>query len=767
MLITSFSLDLDLPILPGLAACGAFDGQHISLALATKGQRVVLTPLPIPHSHFQPNPNPDPTFLNINRAITSLAAAPFPSIDPHQSLLFVGSPSNLLCYDVHNNKDIFFADVPDGVEDIAFGRLAADSARRAQEPLVYVGGNCSIQGFDSKGEEQFWTVTGGKVCSLAHSVPHADAGIYDVQIGREIPGGNPGALLVGGDDFEIRVFKEEESALEIVEADVVTQLCPLQLEANLEKSPSKSHAFMAYGLANGTVGVYADALRIWRIKAKDSLTAMVAFDINGDGIDEVVCAWSSGMLEARAAHDGRLIYREHFEAAIAALVVLQETLLCCTTQGKVLGIVGFEDITQTRTSAVPLSAGRIPESGEIDGELRGSFLPRRAVDGESKALECVEEEERAAEFAVRALEGRLKNVKDGGEHTDLPAEQLDGAEVTVHTIADVSNRSLELVVSIDNGLVLRSVIIVDADGTFVESGAHLSCTTQPNASSLTIPLRPRKYNQTALHLQVLASLRGATSKLHLFELEHKISKFKAFALASAEEAAAPDSNATFELPQRQLTLAEGLAAAFDVEVVDLLRSNGDCFDVTFVNVVKGSVLRVHVSSQEERKICTVYSEDMEVVAEMCQLVGTLANLNEMRTKVYFSHSFERLKSMLEYVHQSKKDRAQLQANVAQVSQQIKTLVVQAEDARILRDTGALKQVYQELASANQELFTQHKIRKTNHKALTEALKEINEIIQCAARMRKGKCQADVIKNARKALKMNSYTLLVQALASSA
>ena len=33
-------------------------------------------------------------------------------------------------------------------------------------PLVYVGGNCSIQGFNREGEDVFWTVTGDNVLSL-------------------------------------------------------------------------------------------------------------------------------------------------------------------------------------------------------------------------------------------------------------------------------------------------------------------------------------------------------------------------------------------------------------------------------------------------------------------------------------------------------------------------------------------------------------------------------------------------------------------------
>jgi Bardet-Biedl syndrome 2 protein len=36
-----------------------------------------------------------------------------------------------------------------------------------EDPLVLVGGNCAIQGFDSSGNDPFWTVTGDNVSSLS------------------------------------------------------------------------------------------------------------------------------------------------------------------------------------------------------------------------------------------------------------------------------------------------------------------------------------------------------------------------------------------------------------------------------------------------------------------------------------------------------------------------------------------------------------------------------------------------------------------------
>ena len=97
-----------------------------------------------------------------------------------------------------------------------------------------IGGNCSIQGFDKDGEEVYWTVTGDNVSALT---------LCDV----EHDGINE--LLVGSDDFEIRVFQDEEVISETTETARITGLCPLH------------KATFGYALENGTIGVYDKSTR--------------------------------------------------------------------------------------------------------------------------------------------------------------------------------------------------------------------------------------------------------------------------------------------------------------------------------------------------------------------------------------------------------------------------------------------------------------------------------------------------------------------------
>lgn len=63
---------------------------------------------------------------------------------------------------MHDNSDVFFKDVPDGVNVLITGTFGKFS-----EILVIIGGNSSVQGLNWEGNEVLWNVVSGKVCSMA------------------------------------------------------------------------------------------------------------------------------------------------------------------------------------------------------------------------------------------------------------------------------------------------------------------------------------------------------------------------------------------------------------------------------------------------------------------------------------------------------------------------------------------------------------------------------------------------------------------------
>ncbi|KAK3101351.1 hypothetical protein FSP39_002925 [Pinctada imbricata] len=175
----------------------------------------------------------DINLLSINQQVSALTAGKLDSASQND-ILAVGTQTNLLVYDIDNNKDLFYKDTPDGANAVTIGTLG-----QIESPMVIVGGNCSLQGYDQEGNENFWTVTGDNVCSLA-LVDFNGIGLNE--------------LVVGSEDYDIRVFREDEIIAEMTETEAITCLCPM-IESRF-----------GYALHNGTVGVYDRTARYWRIK---------------------------------------------------------------------------------------------------------------------------------------------------------------------------------------------------------------------------------------------------------------------------------------------------------------------------------------------------------------------------------------------------------------------------------------------------------------------------------------------------------------------
>ena len=67
--------------------------------------------------------------------------------------------------------------------------------------------------------------------------------------------------------------------------------------------------------------------------------------------------------------------------------------------------------------------------------------------------------------------------------------------------------------------------------------------------------------------------------------------------------------------------------------------------------------------------------------------------------------------------------------MAESSNLIKTLLIKAEDARILGDMKSMRKYYRQLYDLNKDLVTEHDKRATNHGELLKNLKEVNMMIQ--------------------------------------
>ena len=176
---------------------------HPSLTYGTSGGKINIHN---PYSSTSGNPNSDGDYeessLNIKKVITSISAgrlspSSVSTIGSKRSssadVLFVGTLTNLMCYDVDMNCDVFYISVPDGINTCTVGKLNGAGAEGGR--VAYVGGNCSIQAFDDSGKEVYWSVTGDNVNCIEF---------------MDVDGDGEDELVVGSDDYAIRGFKDED-----------------------------------------------------------------------------------------------------------------------------------------------------------------------------------------------------------------------------------------------------------------------------------------------------------------------------------------------------------------------------------------------------------------------------------------------------------------------------------------------------------------------------------------------------------------------------
>ncbi|XP_063228678.1 Bardet-Biedl syndrome 2 protein homolog isoform X3 [Bacillus rossius redtenbacheri] len=639
-----FTLSLQQQLLPGCVAVGCFDGTHCCLVAGCASDKVVVHS---PHlkAGSAPKPQREVSLLNMAQPIRSLATGAL-GPDGDRDALVVGMATSVLAYDVHNNADLFYKEVADGANAVAVGRLGASPV-----PLALVGGNCSLQGFDHKGDDVFWSVTGDNVCSLA---------LLDFdQDGQN-------ELVVGSEDFDIRVFKNDHIVSELTETDAVTSLASFR------------NAVFGYGLANGTVGVYEQLQRLWRVKSKNTAAAVLAFDVDGDGVEELVTGWSNGKVDARSSRTGEVVFKDNVGDAVAGLARGDYRtlgcldLLCCSVQGEVRGYSAQGQAARAAPRAPDQDAVRelLSRKQQLLLELRNYSGPDHSADREVGSIPA---------------KTRLQTGISVGKGTDT---MPPGVKITMAT---------------NNETIIRTVMVF-AEGIFKGETYVVHPRDSEVDSKVDVVLYPPKNVAIDIHI-----------KIALWINQH------------------------FLLPK-------------EVEV------EGPELRADFACVRTGTPVAVAMGSDGH---LVVRTDDAGLAGEMLQSLASFLNLDHLQVAGEFRAEEARLEQLLERASALKDARLRLGADTAGHAGLVRSLVVRAEDARIVCDYDRMGQWYARLQELNGDLVRDYHIRLQNYQELVAAVRDVNAIVQRAANLRVGKHKTAVVSLCRQALKGQNVSSLVK------
>lgn len=729
-MIPSFQISLDTPILHGLVTIGKFDGKHTSLACATGTDNILIH---CPHLH---NSQSDQEIrqLSVNRKISALTcgAWPLPTATAEEKkketakskpvgdiiqvvknvnigsgsikrtfkqkkvrdALLVGTQTNLLCYDVEENSDLFYKDVPEGLNAIAFGKLPSTN-----DPLAIVGGNCSLQGFDSEGNEMYWTVTGDNVTALAFR--------------------DNNQLLVGSEDFEIRAFEGEDIVMEKTESDVIVNLTHIKGK------------FFAYGLANGTIGVYEDAKRVWHAKAKNDIMDIAVYDLDDDGVPELITGWSNGKLEVRDKEDGHLIFKDRYSSPVSGICIADyrmqgaEEIICCTANGE---IRGYARATNE----------------EVKDEIQTTV-----DDMKIKALNV---KIMALKLEKMAYERNLDVLKTANTKDRLGAGTISqDTKAITNIVPDEKKEQLEIQIEATEGAVIKMVIL---ESKILFQGGPMVIKRAKPSNRMYIPVDPRVLTEHCdLHIKTIVGHMSSFQD-HIFESEHKIPRFSHFINFKNTGVDLPSSNVKFGFNERIKSIVNWVNENFGI---DYKTDVSGRIQLWFRGVASKEILVitfVEADSNSKGQL-QIHTDDIDLAGDLVSSITKKFRIKNLESVADFPLHMTEFKKTLAMVDEHHSTRLKLQADIADSSNLVKSLVIKAEDARMLNNMESMKRMYAQLYELNLELIGEYKKRANNHAELLKHLKVVNQMIQRASKLRFGKHKSEVVAACRKAIKSNS------------
>ncbi len=582
-------------------------------------------------------------------------------------------------------------------------------------PTVTCGGNCSIQSFDGSGAEVLWTVAGGNVTCLAFS-PERARGAPD--------------LLVGGDDYAIRTFSGEESVAEVTESDVIDGLCGIRGNR------------VGYALRNGTIGVYEGDRRVWRVKSKHCPRALISFDLDADGVPELVSGWSDGAVNVRREGTGEVVFKDKLDAGVAGIVTADYRM------------DGNENVIVVGTDGTV--RGYLPDSKE-----KGGLEVEAGRD--VKAIEKLNDKKKAMMMEMQAIESGMVQL-DKADRSSSSSPSLNtippGTDVTSLLQVNNTKKCVELVLSLTEEAFVHSTILIDTEGGVFDTDTMLVSFDKPGPNCR-IPVRPLKNTTANLQVQVHAGARSTSTNLSVFEFPVTLPVFCNFLMNSGEDDnTPPKSSVTFSLASNFDGLVDWVEQSFIL--TDQLNVGAGGMQVKFTAYTKEGAVRerlwIQVKRDDKLKV-KIGCDGMELAGEVIQNLCKFIGVTELESEANFPDEMVDFGVILGEVTEFHSTRTKLTADMADSTQRVKALVVRAEDARLLGEMRVMRGIYSELFNLNGELIGEYAKRSNNHQALLASLKKVNVMINRASNLRVGKYKTRVVTESRSAIKKNNFDVL--------
>jgi len=251
----------------------------------------------------------------------------------------------------------------------------------------------------------------------------------------------------------------------------------------------------------------------------------------------------------------------------------------------------------------------------------------------------------------------------------------------------------------------------------------------------------------------------------VFEMNYVMPKFSMYHYVEAHELSKrPEGYCKFNMSERPIRVWTWLHRSFIGIDENMPQPRGPdrnlTLDVNFVSLRTGEPLSISMTSENGGQV-TIATDDIEVAGELIQDLCTYLQVSELESTAHFPDEMEKFKAVLLRVDEYNAVRLKLTAEMADSANLVKALIVKAEDYRMLSDMQNLKKVFSGLQTTNSDLIAEYNKRANNHQELMSQLKDVNMMIQKAAKLRLGNPKTRVVAACRQAIKKNNIHELFQ------
>ncbi|CAI2724859.1 unnamed protein product [Schistosoma spindalis] len=659
---------ISFKIFPGLVCFGRFTSDDYVLAFVTSSDKVYIYNPKFHHSSEGITKILSQDFIKCSsiHSICAIHTGRFENTSNRNDLLIIGSKYGILIYDSINNVDIFWKELKNnGVNTIFYKHFDEQYKYYKDTDIILIGGHCSLIGLNYSAKELFWTVTSDRISAITCLSYENDEEYHN-------------DIVVGSEDYTIRIFRNELIIHEISETDAVIKLISLGGE------------YFGYGLRNGTIGVYNKVNRVWRIKSKNKPMCFVSHDINYDGYPELICGWNNGKVDARLRSNGVVVFKIQLDDCVAGMTVgdyygFTNVLLVCTTEGDIrcYSVRHSKNHSNSESSEDTLC--------HLITKRQNLLLEIQTIDQNSNLSQWSK---------TQIRQGNLNIIK---------------ANTELQTKLEVSHDKpcVNLTIQTNDGTLLRCVVLF-AEGIFKEESHVIHPPENVSyTSTFSIELYPTRDIATDVFIKAYAIpinkcsdqnsyyLLASTQLLPQFCLYRLLSQNPKFDFHVDLDSLR--SGVFFIVHERPQRLAIWLNQNFILGSEIIVNEQSSLFVVfeelrstnkwiSTINNLNEILNNIIVQQENSKRLLyitmtnkgeiTIKTENLELAANLVQSISRHFNITELSSTCDFPELFNTLEELIEMSNAYSLTEQQVLMDMTTKSDDIKRLVVKAEDYRL-------------------------------------------------------------------------------------